>query len=82
MAYRKLSSAVRAGSRLDQLKVLAKILAKQIDNCESQRDLAGLSKQYRDTLREIEEIQGVDNDDEISEILSKRDSDGKPGAVR
>ena len=37
---------------------------------------------YRETIREIEEIEGNDGADEISEILGKRDADGKPGAVR
>lgn len=73
----------RKGSRLEQLKKLRDTLAKAIDNCESMRDMAALSRQYRDTIREIEEIEGAsDNGDEISEILQKREADGKPGAVR
>lgn len=83
MAYRKLSTATRAGNRLEQLKTLVSILAKQIDGCDSLRDLASLSKQYRETIREIEEIEGVTDDgDEIAEILAGRQADGKPGAVR
>ena len=73
----------RKGNRLEQLKKLRDTLAKAIDTCESMRDLATLSRQYRETIREIEEIEGADNDgDEISEILAQRESDGKPGAVR
>lgn len=73
----------RKGSRLEQLKKLREMLAKAIDTCESMRDLAALSRQYRETIREIEEIEGADNDgDEIGEILAARDNDGKPGAVR
>lgn len=73
----------RKGSRLEQLKKLREMLAKAIDTCESMRDLAALSRQYRETIREIEEIEGADNDgDEIGEILAERDNDGKPGAVR
>lgn len=42
-----------------------------------------MAKQYRETIREIEEIEGVSADgDEISEILTNREADGKPGAVR
>lgn len=73
----------RKGNRLEQLKKLRDTLAKAIDTCESMRDLATLSRQYRETIREIEEIEGADNDgDEIGEILAERENDGKPGAVR
>lgn len=71
------------GKRLEQLKTLAGILAKNIDECEDVRALPQLAKQYRDTVREIEEIEGTDsNGDEIGEILAQRAADGKPGAVR
>lgn len=73
----------RKGNRLEQLKKLRDTLAKAIDTCESMRDLATLSRQYRETIREIEEIEGADNDgDEIGEILAERENDGKPGAVQ
>ena len=42
-----------------------------------------LAKQYRETVREIEEIEGAANsEDEICEILGERAADGKSGAVR
>ena len=42
-----------------------------------------LAKQYRDTIREIEEIEGAEqNGNEIGAILAERKADGKPGAVR
>lgn len=83
MGYRKLTTAARAGNRLEQLKVLSGILAKKIDSCESMRDLSSLAKQYRETVREIEEIEGTAvSDDEIGDILAERDAAGKPGAVR
>ena len=83
MAYRKLAAATRTGSRLEQLKVLASILAKQIDNPGEKDNVSSLARQYRETIREIEDIEGVrDDGDEIAEILSGRESDGKPGAVR
>ena len=73
----------RKGSRLEQLKKLRDTLARSIDNCESMRDMAALSRQYRETIREIEEIGGAQNSgDEIGEILAARQADGKPGAVR
>lgn len=68
--------------RLTQLKELLKVLAAEIDDEPGARDLASLIKQYRETLSEIEELEGVDEDDEISDLLAKREADGKPGAVR
>lgn len=79
----KMKSITARGSRLEQLKNLARILAQNIDDCEDVRALPQLAKQYRDTIREIEEIEGTGSDgDEISEILAQRQADGKPGAVR
>ena len=83
MSYRKLASATRNGSRLEQLKTLASILAKQIDNPGEKDNVASLARQYRETIREIEDIEGVTDDgDEIAGILAGREADGKPGAVR
>ena len=76
------------GSRLEQLENLAKVLAKQIDVCakglgDGAKLMPPLAKQYRETIKEIEEIRGVaDDDDEIGRILSTREADGKSGAVR
>lgn len=70
-------------TRIIRLKDLRDRLEEAIENCESMRDLAALSKQYRETIREIEEIEGaVPDDDEIEGILTERSADGKPGAVR
>jgi hypothetical protein len=78
-----MKSITARGTRLEQLKQLAKVLASGIDACEDCRALPALTKQYRETIREIEEIEGADNDgDEIGEILAERENDGKPGAVR
>ena len=78
-----MSSLLNATGRLSQLIELRDKLATAIDECESMRDLAELSRQYRETIKEIEEIEGQGmNNDEIAEILTERDSMGKPGAVR
>ena len=70
-------------NRYDQLIALRDKLAYAIDYCESMRDLAALSRQYRETIKEIEEIEGASgNDDEIAEILSERESAGEARAVR
>ena len=78
-----LTKIVNTGTRLEQLKELLEILADEINDRPGARDLAQLSKQYRETLKEIEEIEGANLDgDEIAELLSNRESTGKPGAVR
>lgn len=69
-------------SRPEQLKALLVVISKEIDRKPGARDLAGLCKQYRDTVREIEEIEGVREDDEIGEILKGRKADGKSDSVR
>lgn len=69
--------------QLLQLIELRNTIARAIDNCESMRDLASLARQYRETLAEIERLKGMEQkDDEIDKLLSEREADGKPGAVR
>lgn len=69
------------------LKTLAKELAKSIDTAAADPDavkqLAPLAKQYRETIKEIEDIEGASaSDDEIGEIIAQRADNGKPGAIR
>ena len=52
-----MKSITARGTRLEQLKQLAKVLAAGIDTCEDCRALPPLTKQYRETIREIEEIE-------------------------
>lgn len=69
--------------RLGKLKALAELLAAKMDEVKYAKDLPPLAKQYRETIREIEEIEGVGgNNDEIADILHAREADGKSGAVR
>ena len=69
-------------TRLDKLKALEEELRKGLESCET-RELASLARQYRETLKEIAEIEGTETDgDEITELLSSRESAGKPGAIR
>lgn len=68
--------------RLGKLKAVAELLAKEMDKVKYSKDLPPLTKQYRETIREIEEIEGADSgEDEIEKLLSGR-ADGMPGAVR
>ena len=69
-------------SRLEKLKVLESQLSAALAQAET-KEVASLARQYRETLKEIEEIEGAEqNEDDISEILSERAAAGKPGAVR
>ena len=58
-----------AGSRLEELRALRRVLAGHIDNPNTlARDLAALSRQIRDVSKEIEELEpaegGVRADDD------------------
>ena len=69
-------------SRLEKLKRLEAGLEVRMRTCES-REYAALARQYRETLKEIEEIEGAEaNDDDIAAIISEREASGKAGAVR
>lgn len=80
---KSMKTVTACGNRLEQLKTLATVLADGIDACQDCRALPQLTKQYRETIREIEETEGASTDgDEIRQILEERQADGKPGAVR
>lgn len=65
-------------TRLEKLKELEDMLHRSIYEAD-EKALAPLVKQYRETIREIEEIEGgVREDDEIGEILAKRGANGEP----
>lgn len=69
-------------SRLEKLQILEAQLSAALADAEV-KEMASLARQYRETLREIEEIEGAErNDDDISDILSERAAAGKSGAVR
>lgn len=66
--------------RIEQLKELLLILAKEIDDQPGARDMASLVKQYRETVKEIEEIEGSgEQEDEIAKLLG---DNGGPRPVR
>lgn len=68
-------------TRLEKLKELETDLKKLMSKANS-RSYAALCRQYRETIKEIEEIEGQDcGEDEIEKLLSGR-ADGMPGAVR
>lgn len=84
--FDSMQAASENGTRLEQLRELLRRIAWAIDKCgeEGESDkLPSLARQYRETLREIHEIEGdVEDDDPIAAIASRREAAGKPGAVR
>ena len=56
-----LSEAARAGSRLDELRAMRRVLAAHIDNENTlARDLAPLMRQVREISKEIEELEAIE----------------------
>ena len=59
-------------SRLDKLKALEIELRAALDDADP-RSMAPLAKQYRETIREIEELENYEDGlDEIARILANR----------
>jgi hypothetical protein len=54
-----LPDAALSGDRLAALRALRQVLAEQIRDCDSARDIGSLSKQLRDTLTEIDSLGGA-----------------------
>lgn len=72
--------ALGGRTRLEKLKNLEKDLESLMSKANS-RTYASLAKQYRETIQEIEELEGgVNSEDEIAKIIGG--SNGVPGAVR
>lgn len=68
--------------RLEKLKLLQDKLELSLETCED-KSLAAIARQYRETMREIEELEGADMiGDGIGDILSARQADGDPTADR
>ena len=68
--------------RLEKLKILESTLFASLQDA-AYNELPSLAKQYRDTLREIEALEGnAKEDDEISKLLGRREAAGKSKPVR
>ena len=74
----------RKGTHLEMLKSLALLLAKELEEPTEKTNIAMVAKQYRETLNEIDELEGANksDEDELGELLQRRSDNGKPGAVR
>lgn len=73
----RMTSVTCDGSRLEQLKTLAYVLARRIDDDSESHSMAQLARQYRETIREIAELEAEnDGDDIISKLISEGDIAG------
>ncbi len=77
VARRKtLASADKTGDRAEQLACLSAILAAAVDRCDDPRELAQLSRQYREATRELAEVRaGEPGDADI--VMEIRDRRGR-----
>ena len=67
-----MTSVTCDGTRLDQLKTLAYVLAQRIDSDSESHSMAQLARQYRETIREIAELEAdADGEDIISRLISE-----------
>jgi hypothetical protein len=81
MADISMVSVTESGTRIEQLKQLALNLAYEIDNAGEKTNVAQLARQYRETLREIDELEGDDDSgDAIANLIATRADKGKPTA--
>lgn len=70
-----ITEVTKNGTRLEQLKELALILAESIDSDDESHSMAQLARQYRETIREIAELESDDdNSDPIAQIIANHDS--------
>lgn len=68
-----LKSITSTGSHIEQLKQLALMLAEQMDANPEPRVLAPIARQYRETINQINLIEGGDDDsDEIDAIINRK----------
>ena len=69
---KKMIDVAPKGNELETLKVLRDRLAATIDETDSARDVAALSRQMTDVLERIEEVKSRDNTTNISSLESIR----------
>lgn len=67
-------TATDNGTRLEQLKTLAQVLADKLDDPDTEtKSIASISREYRETIKEINIIEGGDDDnDDIDAIITRR----------
>jgi len=69
----RMTSVTCDGTRLEQLRTLALVIAEHIDRGDESHSMAQLARQYRETIREIAELEGDDDDgDAIAQLIASR----------
>ena len=63
-----LVSAARSGNKRDTLEALRDKIASSIQDCESGRDVAALSKRLMEVMNEIDALPSMSDDDELAEL--------------
>lgn len=69
-----MTQITRNGTRLEQLRTLALVIAESIDAGDESHSMAQLARQYRETIREIAELEAENDDDELSRLLAGDDA--------
>lgn len=57
------------GTRAEQLRALALVIADQIDAGDESHSMAQLARQYRETIAELEAVEGEADADGLEDIL-------------
>ena len=66
-----MADVTKDGTRLEQLKTLALVIANTIDAGDESHSVAQLARQYRETIREIAELEAeYDDGDIISQLIA------------
>lgn len=66
-----MADVTKDGTRLEQLKTLALVIANTIDAGDESHSMAQLARQYRETIREIAELEAeYDDGDIISQLIA------------
>lgn len=67
----RMADVTKDGTRLEQLKTLALVIANTIDTGDESHSMAQLARQYRETIREIAELEAeYDDGDIISQLIA------------
>jgi hypothetical protein len=63
-----LVSAAKSGNKRETLEALRDKIATSIQDCESGRDVAALSKRLMEVMNEIDALPSLSDDDELAEL--------------
>lgn len=67
--HRTMRRVTEDGTRSEQLRALALVIADQIDAGDESHSMAQLARQYRETIAELEAVEGEADADGLEDIL-------------